>query len=84
MEDIYFNKESNSPRFRFSKIFPISQGNLMQWGPFLPKGRGMIQVDLDGHPSFPLNQHFNPMVLINHDIHVFNGEWNGIPYSFLN
>jgi hypothetical protein len=31
----FFNKESNSPRFRFSKIFP---GDLTQWIPLLPKG----------------------------------------------
>jgi hypothetical protein len=34
------------------------------------------QVDLGGHPPFPLNQHFELMVLINHDIHPFDGEWN--------
>jgi hypothetical protein len=28
-KDIYFNKESDSPRFIFNIIFPISQGNLM-------------------------------------------------------
>ena len=26
----------------------------MQWGPLLPKGGGMIQVDIGGHPSIPL------------------------------
>ena len=26
----------------------------MQWGPSLPKGGGMIQVDIDGHPPIPL------------------------------
>jgi hypothetical protein len=35
---------------------------------------GMIQMDLGGHPPFPLNHHFDPVVLINHDIHPFNGE----------
>jgi hypothetical protein len=82
-QDIYFNKESNSPRFRFNRSFPISRGNLMQWGPLLPKGGGMIQVDLGGHPPFPLNQHFEPMVLINHDIHPFDGEWNVIHLHLL-
>jgi hypothetical protein len=43
-----------------------------------------IQVDLGGHPPFPLNQHFEPMVLINHDIHPFDGEWNVMPSSFVN
>jgi hypothetical protein len=47
-------------------------------------GGGMIQVDLSGHPTFPLNQHFEPMVLINHDIHPFEGEWNVMPSSFVN
>jgi hypothetical protein len=32
------------------------------------------QVDLGGHPPFPLNQHFKLMLLINHDIHPFDGE----------
>jgi hypothetical protein len=56
----------------------------MKWGPLLPKGGGMIQVDLSGHSPFPLNQHFKPMVLINHDIHPFDGEWNVMPSSFVN
>jgi hypothetical protein len=44
----------------------------------------MIQVDLSGHPPFPLNQHFKHMVLINHDIHPFDGEWNVMSSSFVN
>jgi hypothetical protein len=44
----------------------------------------MIQVDLGVQPHFPLNQLFEPMVLINHDIHPFDGEWNVIPSSFVN
>jgi hypothetical protein len=28
----------------------------MQWIPFLPKGGGMIQVDIGGHPPIPLAQ----------------------------
>jgi hypothetical protein len=44
----------------------------------------MIQADLGGHPPFPLNQHFKPMVLINHGIHPFDGEWIVIPSSFFN
>jgi hypothetical protein len=43
----------------------------------------MIQVYLGGHPPFPLNQHFEPMVLIKHDIHPFDGECNVIPSSFV-
>jgi hypothetical protein len=56
----------------------------MQWGPFLPKGGGMIQVDLGGHPPFPLNRHFKHMVLIIHDIHPFDREHNVMPYLFFN
>jgi len=26
----------------------------MQWRPMLPKGGGMIQVDIGGHPPIPL------------------------------
>jgi hypothetical protein len=44
----------------------------------------MIQVDLGSHPPFPLNQHFEPVVLISHDIHPFDREWNAIPSSFVN
>ena len=28
----------------------------MKWGPFLPKGGGMIPVDIGGHPPTPLSQ----------------------------
>jgi hypothetical protein len=41
-------------------------------------------VDFSSQLNFPLNQHFEPMVLINHDIHSFDREWNVIPYSFVN
>jgi hypothetical protein len=41
-------------------------------------------MNLDGHPPFPMSQHFEPMVLINHDIHPFDGEWNVMSYSFVN
>jgi hypothetical protein len=41
-------------------------------------------VDLNGHPSFQLDQHFEPMVLVNHDIHPFDGKCNGMPSSFVN
>jgi hypothetical protein len=83
-KDNFFNKASNAPSFRFSRSLPISQGNLTQWGPLLPKGGGMIQMDLGGHPPFPLNHHFEPVVLINHDIHPFDGEWNVMSSSFVN
>jgi hypothetical protein len=71
--DIFFNKASSAPSFKFRKILPISHGNLTQWGPLLPKGGGMIQMDLGGHPPFPLNHYFDNVVLINHDIHPFDG-----------
>jgi hypothetical protein len=41
-------------------------------------------MDLGGHPPFPLNHHFEPVVLINHDIHPFDGEWNAMPCSLVN
>jgi hypothetical protein len=44
----------------------------------------MIQVDLGGHPPFPLNHHFEHVVLINRDIHPFGGECNIMSYSFVN
>jgi hypothetical protein len=34
-------------------IFPSSLGNSMQWIPLLPKGGGLIQVDIGGHPPVP-------------------------------
>jgi hypothetical protein len=43
-----------------------------------------IQMDLSGHPPLPLNHHFEPVVLINHDIHPFDGEWNVMSSSFVN
>ena len=33
----------------------------MQWGPLLPKGGGMIQVDIGAHPLIPLG---SPLVLL--------------------
>ena len=41
-------------------------------------------MDLSGHPPLPLNHHFEPVVLINHDIHPFDGEWNVMSSSFVN
>jgi hypothetical protein len=82
--DNFFSKASNTPSFIFSISLPSSQGNLTQWGPFLPKGGGMIQIDLGGHPPFPLNHHFEPIILIKPDIHPFGGEWNVMSSSFVN
>jgi hypothetical protein len=55
----------------------------MKWIPFLSKGVGKIQMDLSGHPPFPLNHHFEPVVLINHGIDPFDGEWNVMSFSFV-
>ena len=44
----------------------------------------LIQMDLGGHPPFSLNHHFESKVLINHDIHPFDGEWNVMSSSFVN
>jgi hypothetical protein len=41
-------------------------------------------MGLSGHPPFPLNHHFDPVVLINHDIQPFGGEWNVMSSSFVN
>jgi hypothetical protein len=49
-------KTSNSPRFRFSKCFPLSPGNSTQWIPLLHKEGGLIQVDIGGHPPIPWAQ----------------------------
>jgi hypothetical protein len=40
-------------------------------------------MDISGHTPFPLSHHFKIMVLINHDIHPFYGEWNVISSSFV-
>ena len=39
---------NNSPGNKFSRW-----RNSTQWGPLLPKGGGMIQVDVGGHPPIP-------------------------------
>jgi hypothetical protein len=56
MQCDFSSKASNSPRFRFSKCFPLSLGNATQWRPFLPKEGGLIQVDISGHPPIPRAQ----------------------------
>ena len=38
---------------QFNRICLISWRISMQWGPFLPKEEGMIQVDIGGHPPIP-------------------------------
>jgi hypothetical protein len=49
----FSNKASSSPRFRFSKRFPLSPGKSTQWSPFLPKEGGLIQVNTSGYPPIP-------------------------------
>jgi len=39
---------------RFNESFPTSWRHLMQWGPLLPKGGGLIQVDIGGHLPIPI------------------------------
>jgi hypothetical protein len=51
--DSFFSKARSSLRFGFNKIFLET---LTQWGPLLPKGQGLIQVDIGGHPPIPLAQ----------------------------
>ena len=41
-------------------------------------------MDLSGHPPFPLNHHFELVVLINNGIHPFDGKCNVISYSLVN
>jgi hypothetical protein len=49
----FFNKACNSPRFRFRKCFPLFSENSNQWRPLPHKERGLIQVDIGGHPPGP-------------------------------
>jgi len=49
-----FTRACGSPRTKFNRSFLISWRNSTQWGPLLPKGGGMIQVDIGGHPPIPL------------------------------
>ena len=49
-----FTWESGSPGIKFNRSFVISWRNSMQWGPLLPKGGGMGQEDIGGHPPIPL------------------------------
>ena len=55
-KDNFFSKESSSPRFKFNKRFPLTHGNSTQWRPFIPKERGLIHMDIGGHPPIPLAQ----------------------------
>jgi hypothetical protein len=50
-----FTKASGSPGTRFNRNFLTSWRLCTQWGPLLPKGGGLIQVDIGGHPPIPLD-----------------------------
>ena len=52
----FFIGASGSPGVKFNKSFLVWCRNLTQWRSFLPKGGGMIQVDISGHPPIPLAQ----------------------------
>ena len=45
--------QNSSLETQLSRSFLISRRNSTQWGPLLPKGGGMIQVDIGGHPPIP-------------------------------
>jgi hypothetical protein len=38
---------------KFNKRFPLFPGHSTQWRSLLPKGGGLIQVDIGGHPPIP-------------------------------
>ena len=59
--DSFFSKARSSLRFRFNKSFPRT---LTQWGPLIPKGGWLIQVDISGHPPIPLAQRTVSMLAI--------------------
>jgi hypothetical protein len=42
----------------------------MQWRPFIPKGGGIIQVDIGGHPPIPLSQRLFSILEI---VYIFSG-----------
>ena len=48
VHDIFDKSNTN---FRRSCLIPWRHS--MQWAPLLPKGGGMIQMDIGGHPSIP-------------------------------
>ena len=49
----FYSKARSSPRFKFTKHFPLFLGLSTQWISLLPKGGGLIQVDIGGHPPVP-------------------------------
>jgi hypothetical protein len=56
------NKARNSPRFIFRTFFPLFHGHSMKWRPLIPKGGGLIQVDIGGHPPIPTDSFFHLFV----------------------
>ena len=52
----YSTRENGLLRVKLHIRSPIWWGHSMQWRPFPPKGGGLIQVDISGHPSIPLAQ----------------------------
>jgi hypothetical protein len=59
-------KASGSPGPNSTEISSSDGGNSMQWRPFLPKGGGLIQVDIGGHPPIPTgsNQFFDNLLFL--------------------
>jgi hypothetical protein len=56
------NKVHSSPRVIFITCFSLFPGNSTQWRPLLPKGGGLIQVDIGGHSSIPTCSFFQFLV----------------------
>jgi hypothetical protein len=80
-----FNKENNSPRFRFNKCFPLSLKNSKQWRPFLPNEGGLIHVDIGGYPPIPIGlKHFfgNLQFLAIFCVLNFQGHFKGLNDDF--
>jgi hypothetical protein len=89
------NKACSSPRFRFRKLFPLFPGNSTQWIPLLPKGEGLIQVDIGGHPSIPIGSSCQFLVQhvllylfvivgstlpgLSESLHIFQVDTGGLP-----
>ena len=42
-------------KIQIHKTLSLFPGNSMQWRPLLPKGGGLIQMDIGGHPPIPTN-----------------------------
>jgi hypothetical protein len=58
----FSSKACNSPSFRFKKCFPLFPRHSMQWRPLIPKGGGLIQVDIGGHPPVPTGSSYHFLV----------------------